>query len=60
MDYIRCPAELLDSFEDSTCKEDRSFSIVLEEVAISISIHALAVEVILVIDEIYLHAGCRD
>ena len=58
VDHIRCPAQLLYGLEYSSCKEDGSFGIVLEEVTVSITIYALAVEVVFVVDEVYLHPGC--
>ena len=59
MDDIRCPAKLLHCFENASCEEDRSFAIVLEEFAVVVAVNALAMEIVLVVDEIYLHSRCR-
>ena len=60
MDYIRCPSELLDSLKYSSCEEDGPLAVVCKELSVFVAVDALAVEVILVVDEIYLHPCGRD
>ena len=60
MDHVRCPSELLDCLEDTPCEEYGSFAVVLEEFTIFVIVDLLSVEVVLVVDEIYLHSCCRD
>ena len=62
VDDVRSPTELLDGLEHSSCKEDGPFTIVLEELSLFVAVNALAVEIILIINEIHLHSrrgnGC--
>ena len=58
MDDIRSPSEFLDSFKYTSCKENGSFSVVFEELAVFVSIEALSVEIVFIVDEIDLDASC--
>ena len=60
MNHIRSPSELLYGLEYSSGKENGSFPVVFEEIAVFIAIYALAVEVVFVVDKIHLHPGCRN
>ena len=57
MDDIRCPALFLHCFQDSSGKEDCTFVVISEESAFCIAEDTLAVEVVFIVDEIYLHTG---
>ena len=58
MDDVRSPTEFLYCFKHTSCKEDCSFPIVLEEFSVFVAVDALAVEIILIINEVYLHPCC--
>ena len=57
---VRCPSELLYGLEDSAGEEDGSFPVVFEIVALIVAVYALAVEIVLVVNEVHLHPGCRN
>ena len=57
MDDIRCPAKLLDGFQHAARKKYSPFVIVGKELSVLVAEGLLALEVVLVINEIYLDAG---
>ena len=60
VDDIRCPAELLDRLEDAAREEYGALAVVREEAAFVVKEGLLAAEIILIVDELYLQARCRD
>ena len=60
MYHVRSPSELLHGLKYTACEEDRSLAVVLEEVSVIVAIDAFSVEIILIINKIHLHPGCRD
>ena len=60
VDDVWSPPELLYSLKYSAGKEYGSFSVILEELAAIVAIDALAVEIVLIINEIYLDSGSRN
>ena len=60
VNHVRSPSELLYGLEYSSCKEDGPLSVVAEEFTILVAVDTLSVEVILVVNEIDLHACCRN
>ena len=59
MDDVRSPSELLYGLKYTACEEDSSFAVILEEVSVVVAIYAFSVEIVLIINEIHLHSGCR-
>ena len=60
MDHIWFPSEFLYCLKHAASEEYSSLSVILEEFPIFIAVHALAVEVVLVVDEIHLHSCSRN
>ena len=58
MDHIRSPSELLYGLKYTAGEEDGSLSVVGEEFAVLILVYAFAVEIVLIVNEVYLHSGC--
>ena len=56
MDDVRSPSELLDCLKHTAGKEYGPFPIVLEELAVLVAIYALAMEIVLIVNEIDLHS----
>ena len=57
VDHVRCPALLLHGLQDAASEEYRTLVVVGEEVALSIAEDTLAVELVLIVDVVYLHPG---
>ena len=60
MHDIRAPAELLDRFEHAPGKEDRPLVVIRKKRSVFVPDHGLAVKIVLVVDEVNLHAGRRN
>ena len=59
VDDIGYPAELLDGFEGTTYEEDRALVVVVAYLGVDVE-DGLALEEIIVVDEVYLQAGGRQ
>ena len=60
MNHVWSPSELLHCLQDTAGKEDRSLAVILEELAAFIAVDALAVEIVLIINKVYLNSGGRN
>ena len=60
MDDLGAPTQSLYCLEYAAGKEYGSFAIVGKEFAVVVAVHVLAVEIVLVINEIDLHPGRRN
>ena len=58
MDHVRSPPELLDCLKYASCEEYCPLAIILEEFSVLVEIYALSVEVVFVVNEIYLNTFC--
>jgi len=56
MHDVRRPAQLHHGFHHALVKEDHALVVVAEKRAIIVAEHIFAVEVVLIVQEIYLHA----
>ena len=59
MNDVRCPAQLLDGFEDSAGEEYRALGIVSEECAVVVATQLFSLEIILIVTELHLDACSR-
>ena len=60
MDNIGTPTQFLYCFQYTTCIENSTFVIVRVFYSVFISYHLTVLEIIIIINEIYLHAGGLD
>ena len=60
MDDIRGPAQFLHGFQDTAGEENGPFAIVGEEFSVFVPEDELALEIIFVVDEVYLDTGRRN
>ena len=54
------PAQFLDRLQHAAGEEDGPFVVVREIIALGVGQHGLAREIVVVVDEVDLYAGCRD
>ena len=60
MDDVGGPAEFLYRFQHALCEENGALVIVAEKAAFGIGIYGSSPEIVFVVNEIYLYAGCRN
>ena len=60
MDDVGRPLELLDGLQDAACIEGGALGVVVIFLSVGIEGHLASGKVVVVVDEIDLHPGCRD
>ena len=58
MYYLGTPAQFLYGLKDTACKENGALVVVAVVIAVGIACHETVVEIVVVVNEVYLHAGC--